>query len=80
MAKRFEIGDPATWNSQPGRVSGMIVAIHTGDFVYKGYMHRTTEDDPHYDIKSYNTDVAAHKGGALDHAWTPCVELPAAAR
>jgi DUF2945 family protein len=32
MANRFEIGDHVSWNSEAGRVSGTIIAIHTNDF------------------------------------------------
>jgi hypothetical protein len=67
MTKRFRIGDHVTWNSEAGRVSGTIIAIHTRDFDYKGYTHRATESDPQYEIKSDKTDhIAAHKGSALD--------------
>lgn len=67
MTKRFRIGDHVTWNSEAGRVSGTIIAIHTRDFDYKGYTHRATEGDPQYEIKSDKTDhIAAHKGSALD--------------
>jgi hypothetical protein len=32
-------------------------------------VHRASEDDPQYEIKSDRTDhVAAHKGSALDYA------------
>jgi hypothetical protein len=66
MAKTFMIGDHVSWNSEAGRVSGTIIAIHTGDFGYKGYVHHASESDPQYEIKSDKTDhVAAHKGGAL---------------
>lgn len=69
MTKRFEIGDHVTWNSEAGRVSGTIIAIHTRDFDYKGHTHRVTEGDPQYEIKSDKTDhIAAHKGAALDYA------------
>ena len=40
MTKRFRIGDHVTWNSEAGRVSGTIIAVHTRDFDYKGHMHR----------------------------------------
>ena len=67
MTKRFRIGDHVTWNSEAGRVSGTIIAIHTRDFDYKGYTHRATESDPQYEIKSDKTDhIAAHKGSALE--------------
>lgn len=66
MTQRFKIGDHVSWNSEAGRVSGTIVAIHTADFDYKGHTHRATEDDPQYEIRSDKTDhVAAHRGGVL---------------
>jgi hypothetical protein len=69
MTKRFKIGDHVTWNSEAGRVSGTIVAVHTSDFDYKGHVHQASADDPQYEIKSDKTDhVAAHKGGPLDYA------------
>ena len=69
MARRFAIGDHVSWNSEAGRVSGTIIAIHTSDFNYKGHAHHASRDDPQYEIKSDRTDhIAAHKGGALDHA------------
>ena len=69
MAERFRIGDHVRWNSEAGWVSGTIIAIHTADFDYKGHMHRASEDNPQYEIKSDKTDhIAAHKGGALEHA------------
>lgn len=66
MGQRFAIGDRVAWNSEAGRVSGTIIAVHTSDFDYKGYRHRATEADPQYEIKSDRTDhIAAHKGSAL---------------
>ena len=67
MARRFSIGDHVSWNSEAGRVSGRIIAIHTSDFDYKGHTHRASEADPQYAIKSDKTDhVAAHRGNVLD--------------
>jgi hypothetical protein len=69
MAKTFQVGDHVSWNSEAGRVSGTIIAIHTKDFRYKGHMRRASEDDPQYEIKSDKTDhIAAHKGSALEYA------------
>ena len=66
MSERFRIGDHVAWNSEAGRVSGTITAIHTRDFDYKGHARRASEDEQQYEIKSDRTDhVAAHKGGAL---------------
>jgi hypothetical protein len=69
MSHRFTIGDHVIWNSEAGHVSGHIIAIHTNDFVYKGYVHHATEDDPQYEIRSETTDhIAVHKGGVLKPA------------
>lgn len=66
MSKMFEVGDYVIWNSEAGWVSGKIIAVHTRDFDYKGYVHHASESDPQYEIKSDKTDhVAAHKGGSL---------------
>ena len=66
MTQRFAIGDHVSWNSEAGRVSGTITAIHVRDFDYKGHVRHASEDDPQYEIKSDKTDhVAAHKGAAL---------------
>jgi hypothetical protein len=66
MVKHFKVGDHVGWNSEAGRVSGTVIAVHTRDFDYKGHTHRASADDPQYEIKSDKTDhVAAHKGSAL---------------
>lgn len=66
MEAKFKIGDKVSWNSEAGRVSGIIIKVHTKDFDYKGYTHHATEKDPQYEIKSDKTDhIAAHKGSAL---------------
>jgi hypothetical protein len=68
MSNAFKVGDHVSWNSEAGRVSGIIIAVHTRDFDYKGYTHHASDEDPQYEIKSDKTDhVAAHKGGALRH-------------
>jgi hypothetical protein len=68
VTKKFKIGDHVSWNSEAGRVSGTIIAVHTADFAYKGYTHHASADDPQYEIKSDKTDhIAAHKGSALKH-------------
>lgn len=69
MVRRFRIGDHVTWNSEAGRVSGTIIAIHSKDFSYKGHVHHASETDPQYEIKSDKTDhIAAHKGRVLELA------------
>jgi Hypervirulence associated proteins TUDOR domain len=65
-SKRFEVGDRVGWNSEAGRVSGVIIRVHTKDTDYKGYIHHASPDDPQYEIKSSKTDhIAMHKGAAL---------------
>lgn len=67
MVKRFKVGDHVGWNSEAGRVSGTVIAVHTEDFDYKGYVHHASEKEPQYEIKSDKTDhIAAHKGSALE--------------
>jgi len=66
MARKFEIGDHVSWNSEAGRVRGRIVRVHTADVNYKGYVHHASPEDPQYEIKSDRTDhVAMHKSRAL---------------
>ena len=63
---KFSVGDHVRWNSEAGRVSGIISQVHTADFAYKGYTHHASPAEPQYEIKSDKTDhVAAHKGTAL---------------
>jgi hypothetical protein len=67
MTKRFKKGDHVRWNSEAGRVSGTVVAVHTRDFELNGYTRHASPDDPQYEIKSSKTDhVAYHKGAALE--------------
>jgi hypothetical protein len=69
MRKKLRVGDHVTWNSEAGRVSGRIKKVHIKDFVFKGYTHHASKDDPQYEIKSDKTDhTAAHKGSALRKA------------
>jgi hypothetical protein len=64
--KAFKVGDHVSWNSEAGRVSGLVVRVHTRDVNYKGYVHHASKDDPQYEIKSDKTDhIALHKGRAL---------------
>lgn len=66
MATKFKVGDDVSWNSEAGRVSGMIIRVHTRDFDYKGHTRHASKDEPQYEIKSHKSDhIAAHKGAAL---------------
>jgi Hypervirulence associated proteins TUDOR domain len=66
MTKRFKRGDHVEWNSEAGRVRGVIVKRVVSDVRFKGYVHHASKYEPQYIIKSERTDhVAIHKGGAL---------------
>ena len=66
MAKSLKVGDHVSWNSEAGRVRGVILRVHRRDVNWKGYTHRASADDPQYEIKSDKTDhVAMHKARAL---------------
>jgi hypothetical protein len=66
MAKTFKRGDHVAWNSEAGRVRGVIIRKIVSDFRFKGYIHHASREDPQYLIKSDKTDhVAIHKGRAL---------------
>jgi hypothetical protein len=66
MGKNFKIGDHVSWNSEAGRVSGMIVRVHRRKFGVNGYTHHASAEAPQYEIKSSKTEhVAFHKGSAL---------------
>jgi len=43
---RFKKGDPVSWNSEAGRVSGKITRVHEADFDYKGHRRRASKDEP----------------------------------
>ncbi len=66
MPKTFKIGEHVRWNSEAGRVSGIIIKKITADTNFKGYTHHASREAPQYLIKSDKTEhVAIHKGGAL---------------
>jgi hypothetical protein len=66
MAKTFKVGDHVRWNSEAGRVSGVIIKKITSDTKFKEYTHHASREAPQYLIKSDKTEhVAIHKGTAL---------------
>jgi hypothetical protein len=66
MAKTFKRGDHVAWNSEAGRVRGVILKKVVSDIRFKGYIHHATRDNPQYFIKSDKTEhIAIHKGSAL---------------
>ena len=68
MSKTFKRGDHVEWNSEAGRVRGVIVKKVISAVRFKGYVHHASRDEPQYIIKSEKTDhVAIHKGQSLKH-------------
>lgn len=68
MPKTFKRGDHVEWNSEAGRVRGVIVEKIVSDVRVKGYVHHASKNEPQYIIKSEKTDhVAIHKGQAPRH-------------
>lgn len=66
MSKTFKCGDHVEWNSEAGRVRGVIVKKVVCDVRFKGYIHHATKEEPQYFIKSDKTEhIAIHKGAAL---------------
>jgi len=66
MSKTFKIGDHVRWNSEAGRVSGVIIKKITSDKRFKEYVHHSSREAPQYQIKNDKTEhVAIHKGTAL---------------
>ena len=66
MAKIFKRGDHVRWNSEAGRVSGVVQKRVTSEIVFKGYKRHASKEEPQYIIKSDKTDhIAIHKGSAL---------------
>ena len=64
--KRFKRGDHVSWNSEAGRVRGVVTRVVTSEIQFKGYTVRASKEEPQYQIKSDKTDhVAMHKGSAL---------------
>ncbi|HVS69701.1 MAG TPA: DUF2945 domain-containing protein [Phycisphaerae bacterium] len=66
MAKGFRRGDRVSWDSEAGRVTGVVQRKVTSEMVFKGYKRHASKEEPQYIIKSEKTDhVAMHKGSAL---------------
>jgi hypothetical protein len=72
MSKTFRRGNHVEWNSEAGRVRGVIVKKIVSDIRVKGYVHHASKNEPQYIIKSDKTDhIAIHKGKALKHVKAP---------
>ena len=62
----LQVGDHVSWNSEAGRVRGVIKKKLTAATKLKGYTVRASKEEPQYVIESDKTDhIAVHKGSAL---------------
>jgi len=81
MPKIFKRGDHVEWNSEAGRVRGVIIKKVVSNIRIKGYVHHASRDEPQYLIQSDKTDhVAIHKGQALKHIRTQMKKKPKGTR
>lgn len=66
VPREFKRGDRVSWNSEAGRVSGIIRKKISAPIEFKGYTVRASKVEPQYLIESDTTDhLAMHKGSAL---------------
>ena len=66
MPRTFRIGDHVSWNSEAGRVSGVIRKKISAPIEFNGYTVHASRGEPQYLIESDKTDhLAMHKGSAL---------------
>jgi len=66
MGSKFRVGDHVSWNSEAGRVTGVITKEITSSTLLKGSVRHASKENPQYVIKSDKTDhVAIHKASAL---------------
>lgn len=66
VRSEFRIGDHVSWNSEAGRVKGVIKKKLVAPTKLKGYTVRASEKEPQYVIVGDTTGhVAVHKGSAL---------------
>jgi hypothetical protein len=81
MPKIFRRGDHVEWNSEAGRVRGVIIKKVISNIRIKGYVHHASKDEPQYLIQSDKTDhVAIHKGKALKHIQAQVKKKPQKAK
>jgi hypothetical protein len=72
MPGAFKVGDRVSWNSEAGRVSGIIRRKISAPIKFKGYTVRASREEPQYLIESDKTDhLAMHKGTALRKLRSP---------
>ncbi|RKE87165.1 DUF2945 domain-containing protein [Epilithonimonas arachidiradicis] len=62
----FKKGDHVKWKFRYGETHGVIIKIHTKDFVFMERQRRASEEEPQYEVMSEKTGKkAVHKASAL---------------
>ena len=76
MPRAFRAGDHVSWNSEGGRVRGVIRKKISAPMRFKGYTVHASREEPQYLIESDKTDhLAMHKGAALRKLGSPARAL-----
>ena len=71
MTKTFKTGDHVTWNSEEGRIAGVVAKVHTKDAEFLGRRRPASAEAPQYEVKSGKTGAhAMHRAEALTRAKT----------
>jgi Hypervirulence associated proteins TUDOR domain len=66
VPKTFGRGDHVEWNSEAGRIRGVILKKVVSNVRFKGYVHHASKAEPQYFIASDKTDhIAIHRGQTL---------------
>ena len=66
MADSIKMGDAVEWQSQQGKIVGVVKKKLTKPMAIKGHKVAATADDPQYLVQSDKTKAqAAHKADAL---------------
>jgi len=72
MPTALRVGDHVSWNSEAGRVKGVIRKKLTAPTKLKGYTVRASKEEPQYVILGDKTGhIAVHKGSALRKLRSP---------
>ncbi|KQT31499.1 hypothetical protein ASG22_18385 [Chryseobacterium sp. Leaf405] len=59
-------GDTVRWRFSNGETHGIIIKVHTKDFIFMEKQRRASEENPQYEVMSEKTgNKAVHKATAL---------------
>jgi len=58
MTADFKVGDHVRWNSEAGRVSGVIIKKIPSDTKFKGYVHHASREAPNISSKAIKRSMS----------------------